>query len=164
MPKADQSALANLRAKRLKRSTLEEIEFRYGGLVQKPWERRLETEAPYLPPGAGRPCRMPEKPPKGAPYADVTTVFLSRHLAWTKSLAVKKYFLEREHVGFGGPLWEMFGPDELGPLGDDEPRIYHVKASRLYLMASSGGAARLRDIVHDWMRRVGEDLGTSLRW
>jgi hypothetical protein len=163
MSKAEQSALAALRAKRLRRTPLEEVAYRYGAVV-KPWDRRIEDEAPYLPPGFGRACRMPEQPPKGAPYADVTTAFLSRHLAWSMSLAVKKHFLEREHLGLGDPLWEMFGPDKLAPIGDDEPRIYHITASRLYLLTSSGGAERLRDIVHDWMRRVGEDVGCPLRW
>lgn len=165
MTKTGQPALATLRAKRMKRTELEELEFRYGGLVKKPWQRRTEDDAPYMPPGSGRPVRMPEQPPKGAPFAEVKTVFLSRHLAWSTSLAIKRHFLEREHhAGFGRPLWEMFGPDEMRALGDEEPRVYHLEASRLYLLASSGEVPKLRDVVFDWMRRVGEDVASPLRW
>ena len=90
-------------------------------------------------------------------------MFLSRHLAWAQSLAVKKHFLELEHVVLE-PRWEMFGPDELRPISDEEPRVYHVTASKLFMLKCSGGPERLRDVTFDWMRRVGEDAGGTLRW
>jgi hypothetical protein len=104
---------------------------------------------------------MPEKP-RGAPFAQVETNFLARHLAWSASLAIKKQYLVQKDAPPGQP-WEMFGPDQLELLSADEPRAYHATASRMFLLSRNPDAS-LPDITADWMRRVGEDIGCPLRW